>query len=154
MKAAHPDIIVVSPNSEYLMLVEVKLGDLPGLHQSAAKQLKYLMTLMGCTVGLAVTSTRISLLRDSLEQPNGASIHLIGEAQLPDYLLPSAIDPTASLCEVEFTDRIQQWLESLQKGDLDELPADLQALLADSVMPLLQFGEIRAAGPRWSRVAS
>ena len=42
MKAAHPDIIVVSPNGEYLMLVEVKLGDLPGLHQSAAKQLKYL----------------------------------------------------------------------------------------------------------------
>lgn len=136
------------------MLVEVKLGDLPELHQSAIKQLKHLMTLMGCTIGLVVTGTRVSLLRDSLEQPNGASIHLIGEAQLPDYLRPLVTDPTANLRAVEFTDRIQQWLESLQKDDLSELPADLQVLLADSVMPLLQFGEIRAAGPRWSRVAS
>ncbi|NEQ46051.1 MAG: type I restriction enzyme HsdR N-terminal domain-containing protein [Leptolyngbya sp. SIOISBB] len=154
MKAAHSDIIVVSPSGEYLMLVEVKLGDLVEIYQSAIEQLKYLMTLMGCAVGLAVTSTRISLLRDSLEQPNGASIHLVGEAQLPDDLRLSVTNPTANLSEVEFTDQVQQWLESLQKDDLGELSADLKALLEDSVMPLLQFGEIRAAGPRWSRVAS
>ena len=155
MKAAHPDIIVVSPSGEYLLLVEVKLGDGPELHQTAIEQLQYLMTLMGCSVGLAVTGPRISLLHDSLEQPNGESIHIVREAQLPSYLLPSLNEQPANRFGFEFENRIQQWLDNLQKtANLDNLSADLQDLLADSVMPLLQFGEIRAAGPRWSKVAS
>jgi hypothetical protein len=155
MNTAHPDIVVVSPDGEYLIIVEVKLNDSGSHRQNAIEQLKHLMASIGCSVGLVVTSENIFLLRDSLEKSHGESIDVVGEAKLPDYLLPSADEQWRGIRGLEFESRVQQWLEELkQTSSLEALPKDLGKLLGEPIMSLLRLGEIRAAGPRWSRVAS
>ncbi|MBE9098229.1 type I restriction enzyme HsdR N-terminal domain-containing protein [Vacuolonema iberomarrocanum] len=155
MNTAHPDIVVVSPDKEYLIIVEVKLNDSISLRQRAVEQLKHLMASVGCSVGLAITGEHIVLLRDSLEKSHGESISVIGEAKLPACLLPSVDEQWRGSRELEFESRVQQWLEKLkQTSSLETLPNDLGELLGEPIIRLLQLGEIRAAGPRWSKVAS
>ncbi|MBE9111885.1 hypothetical protein IQ273_20985 [Nodosilinea sp. LEGE 07298] len=158
MNTAHPAIVVVSPDGDYLIVVEVKLNDNGSRRQDTIGQLKHLMASVGCSVGLAIAGEHIFLLRDSLEKSHGESIHVVGEARLPDYLLPSS-DSTdeqwRGVRALEFESRVQRWLEKLkQTSNLETLPRDLKELLGEPVMSLLRLGEIRAAGPRWSRVAS
>lgn len=158
MNTAHPDIVVVSPDGEYLIIVEVKLNDSGSRRQDAIQQLKHLMASIDCSVGLAVTGEHIFLLRDSLEKSHGESIHVVGEAKLPDYLLPpldSTDEQWRGVRALEFEARVQRWLEKLkQTSNLEALPRDLKELLVEPIMSLLRLGEIRAAGPRWSRIAS
>ncbi|MEO0349702.1 MAG: hypothetical protein AAF282_06595 [Cyanobacteria bacterium P01_A01_bin.15] len=155
MNTAHPDIVVVSPDGEYLVIVEVKLNDNLPHRQGAIKQLKSLMASMGCSVGLAVTGERILLLRDSLEKSHGESIAVVGEATLPENLLPANDEQWTGHYELEFESRIQQWLETVkQASSLDNLPSDLRQVFSEPTISLLRLGEIRAAGPRWSKVAS
>jgi hypothetical protein len=156
MKTPHPDIVVMSPDGEYLAVVEIKLTDTPDDHNGAVMQLKHLMTAMGCSVGLAVTGEQISLLKDSLEKPHGESIAVVGEATLPESLLPPADDQWKGQRGLEFESRVQRWLEHLKQTptSLVALPKDLGTLLGEPIINLLKLGEIRAAGPRWSRIAS
>jgi hypothetical protein len=155
MKTAHPDIVVVSPDGDYLIVVEVKLDDSFSHSQDAIEQLKRLMDSIGCSVGLAVTGEHIFLLRDSLEKLHGESINVVGEAKLPDYLLPPADEQWRGKRGLEFESRVQQWLEELkQTPSLETLPSDLRDLLGEPTIDLLRLGEIRAAGPRWSRVVN
>jgi Type I restriction enzyme R protein N terminus (HSDR_N) len=155
MKTAHPDIVVVSPDGDYLIVVEVKLDDSFSRRQDAIEQLKRLMDSVGCSVGLAITGEHIFLLRDSLEKLHGESINVIGEAKLPDYLLPPADEQWSGKRGLEFELRVQQWLEKLkQTPSLATLPTDLRDLLGEPIIDLLRLGEIRAAGPRWSRVVN
>jgi hypothetical protein len=157
MKTAHPDIVVVSPDGEYLIIVEVNLNDSDSRHQDVIQQLKNLMASIGCSVGLAVTGEYIFLLRDSLEKLHGESIYVVGEAKLPDYLLPPSDSTDEQWREVnalEFEARVKRWLEKLkQTPNLEALPKDLKELLGEPIMSLLRLGEIRAAGPRWSGIA-
>lgn len=155
MSTAHPDIVVISPDGEYLMVVEVKLNDSLPHRQGAIEQLKSLMASMDCSVGLVVTGERIFLLRDSLEKSDGESIVVVSEARLPEHLLPPADEQWKGQRGLEFESRVQRWLEELkQVRSLEALPSDLRELLRESMVSLLQLGEIRAAAPRWSRVAS
>ena len=74
---------------------------------------------------------------------------------LPEYLLPSADEQWQGHYDLEFESRIQQWIETLkQASSLENLPSDLRQLFSEPTISLLRLGEIRAAGPRWSRVAS
>jgi hypothetical protein len=153
MNTAHPDIVVVSPDGDYLIVVEVKLNDGFTRSQNTIEQLKRLMDSIGCSVGLAVTGERIFLLRDSLEKLHGESINVVGEAKLPDYLLPPADEQWRGKRDLEFESRVQLWLEKLkQTPSIETLPSDLRELLGEPTLDLLRLGEIRAAGPRWSRV--
>ena len=149
-----PDIIVVSPDGEYLMIVEVKLNDV-GVHiQNLIEQIKHLMASIGCSVGLLICGERVILLRDSLEKSHGESIKVVGEAKLPSSLLPTADErwQREPYFEFEFASRVQQWLEKLKlASNTDNLPNDLKQLFGESITNLLQLGEIRAASPRWSR---
>lgn len=155
MNTAHPDIVVVSPDGEYLIVAEVKPNDSLPLRQRTIEQLKSQMTFMGCSVGLAVTGEHILLLRDSLEKSHGESIAVVNEATLPDHLLPSADEQWQGHYGLEFESRVQLWLEILKQApSLENLPSDLQQLFSEPIISLLRLGEIRAAGPRWSRVAS
>ena len=155
MNTAHPDIVVVSPDGEYLIIVEVKLNDNLSHRQGAIEQLKSLMASMSCSVGLAVTSDHILLLRDSLEKSYGESIAVVSEAMLPEHLSPSADEQWQEHYGLEFESRVQQWLETLKQAtSLENLPNDLRQLFSEPTISLLRLGEIRAAGPRWSRVAS
>ena len=137
------------------MLVEVKLNDMGSRNQKAVEQLRRLMASIGCSVGLAVTGERVVLLRDSLEQSNGESIDVVGEAILPDFLLPPADEQwKGGERAIEFESRVQKWLEKLKLTySLENLPNDLRKLFGESIISLLRLGEIRAAGPRWGKVA-
>ena len=152
MNTIHPDIVVVNSDGEYLIIVEVKLHANPS--HLAINQLKYLMASIGCSVGFVVAGEQIFLLRDSLEKSRGESITVVGEAKLPEHLLPSVDKQWRGNRHLEFESRVQRWFEQLkQMSNLETLPSDLQELLGDpAIINLLRFGEIRAAGPRWSRV--
>ncbi|MBD1866818.1 type I restriction enzyme HsdR N-terminal domain-containing protein [Cyanobacteria bacterium FACHB-471] len=154
MTAVHPDIVVISPDGEYLMIVEVKLNDAFTRHQEAIDQLKHLMASTSCSVGLLICGERVVLLRDSFEQSNGESISIVGEAVLPDSLLPPADHQWQGNRYLEFESRVQQWLEKLKLvSSVKTLPNDLGRLLGEPIISLLRLGEVRAAGPRWSKVA-
>ena len=155
MNTVHPDIVIVSPDGDYLIVVEVKANDNLIHHQNAIEQLKRHMASMGCSVGFVITGNRIFLLRDSFEKSNGKSIAVVSEAKLPDHLLPTADEQLRGKHGFEFESRVQRWLEKLkQTPSLENLPNDLAELLSEPIMSLIRLGEVRAAGPRWSRVAS
>lgn len=149
-----PDIVVTSPDGDYLIVVEVKLNDTPDRDPNVIKQLTQLMAFLSCPVGLLVIGEHVVLLRDSLEQSNGESVAIVGEARLPDSLLPPINDQEKGNRELEFELRVQRWLESLKNPSrAQELPSDLRKLFGEPILSLLQLGEVRAAGPRWSKVA-
>jgi len=153
MNTSQPDIIVSGQDGEYLMIVEVKLKDI-SIGSQAIQQLKHTMASIGCSVGLVVTGERVILLRDSLEKYNGESIYVVGEAKLPDSLLPPADEQWKANRGMEFESRVQRWLEKLKlTASMENLPNDLRNLLGEPIMSLLRIGEVRAAGPRWSKGA-
>jgi hypothetical protein len=152
METSHPDILVTSPDGEYLMIVEVKLNDIGNLSQKAIEQLRRFMAAIGCSTGLLVVGDRITLLRDSFEESHGSSVHVVGEAKLPDFLLPPADEQWKGNPGIEFESRVQRWLEKLKRtASIENLPDDLKALLSEPIISLLRLGEVRAAGPRWSK---
>jgi Type I restriction enzyme R protein N terminus (HSDR_N) len=152
MKITRPDIIVTDPDGEYLLLVEVKRETVESRIPEAIEQMKRTMASFDCSLGLVVVGEKIILLRDSLEKYGGESVRVVGEAKLPDSLLPSPDRYWQDNPDFEFEARVQQWLENLQLGiDLDRLPEDLKTLLDGPILRLLRVGEVRAAGPRWSR---
>jgi hypothetical protein len=151
MKIDQPDIIAIGPDGEYLMIVEVKLND---ISKSAIEQLKQIMASIGCSVGMVVSGERIILLRDSFEKSNGESINVVAQAHLPDSLLPSADEQWKGDKYLEFESRVQKWLEQLKlPASTKNLPNDLKELLSEPIINLLRLGEVRAAGPRWSKTA-
>jgi hypothetical protein len=102
--------------------------------------------------GVSCCSRAYHFLRDSLELSNGESINVVGEARLPNSLLPSVDEQWNK--ELTLESQVQSWLEKLKMGmNISDLPNDLRNLLSELIMSLLRFGEVRAAGPRWSKAA-
>ncbi|MBE9250365.1 type I restriction enzyme HsdR N-terminal domain-containing protein [Dolichospermum sp. LEGE 00240] len=154
MKTSHPDIIVTSPDGEYLMIVEVKLNDVREQGQYAMNQLKRYMIELGCSLGLLVAGERVIVLRDSFDDSQGSSIRVVGEARLPNYLLPPVDEQWRGNPYLEFESQVQRWLEKLKlQTSIDSLPDDLRNLFGGRIINLLRLGEVRAGGPRWSKVA-
>ena len=154
MKTSHPDIIVTSPDGEYLMIVEVKLNHVSINHQNVIDQLKRTMIGFGCSVGLLVAGERVIVLRDSFDDSHGSSIRVVGEATLPNFLLPPADGQWWGNPYLEFESRVQRWLENLKlQTSIDSLPDDLKNLFSGRIINILRLGEVRAGGPRWSKVA-
>lgn len=155
MKTIQPDIVVTSPDGEYLMIVEVKLLNTKNsCDRDSINQLKYIMSSLGCSVGLLIFNESIILLRDSLKKSHGESIDVVGEARLPKSLLPPADEQWKGKPGLEFESQVQRWLEELKlSSNIENLPKDLRELLRESIIDLLQLGEVRAASPRWSKVA-
>jgi hypothetical protein len=136
------------------MLVEVNLDDNSFHSQDVVNQFRHFMASIGCAVGLVVFGERIILLRDSFEKSNGESIDMVGEARLPDYLLPPADEQWKGNPSLEFESRVQRWLEKLKlSSSIKNLPNDLRELFGEPIINLLRLGEVMAAGPRWSKAA-
>lgn len=154
-KISHPDIIVTSPDGEYLMIVEVKLNDINIHRQSAMDRLKRSMIDFGCSVGLLVAGERVTVLRDSFDDSHGSSIYVVGEATLPHSFLPPADEQWRGNPHLEFESQVQRWLEKLKlQTNVNSLPDDLKNLFGGRIINLLRIGEVRAAGPRWSKVTT
>lgn len=149
-----PDIIVTSPDGEYLMLVEIKMinNSIDQTSQAIAQAKQYMVGL-GCPNSLLILGERIMLLWDSFEQSDGASIQVIGEAKLPDALLSTRKSQSPVQAGWEFATQVQQWLEGLTLAEnVQQLPEDLHRLFSDPILNLLRIGEIRSGGPRWGQV--
>ncbi|MDD1474092.1 hypothetical protein MEO41_22670, partial [Dolichospermum sp. ST_sed4] len=55
---------------------------------------------------------------------------------------------------LEFESQVQRWLEKLKlQTNIDSLPDDLKNLFSGRIINILRLGEVRAGGPRWSKVA-
>ncbi|MFN5954567.1 MAG: hypothetical protein ACK6A9_19375 [Dolichospermum sp.] len=154
-KISHPDIIVTSPDGEYLMIVEVKPNDVSKQRQYAMNQLQRSMIDFGCSVGLLVAGERVTVLRDSFDDSHGSSIYVVGEATLPHSFLPPADEQWRGNPHLEFESQVQRWLEKLKlQTNVNSLPDDLKNLFGGRIINLLRIGEVRAAGPRWSKVTT
>lgn len=151
-KDSGADILVKSPDGEYLLVVEVKPKNHQQMVRYAISSIRRAMVSFDCPLGLVVAGDRVILLRDSLAEYDGASIEVVGESQLPLELLPPADPQWQGQEAIEFESRVQNWLEGLKlKANVDKLPADLKNLLSEPVIFLLNWGEVRAAGYRWSK---
>jgi hypothetical protein len=147
----HPDIVVVSPDGEYLVIVLIKLTS-RSFDSVLIDCLKHFMLSLGCANGLLICGVTVTLLRDSLEQSDGSSIQVIGEAQLPETLLPSTQNQSPTQAGWEFATKVQQWMEGLTlTTNVQKLPEDLQHLFSEPILNLLRIGEIRSGGPRWNK---
>jgi hypothetical protein len=117
-------------------------------------QLKGSMIRFGCSLGLLVAGERVIVLRDSFDDSQGSSIRVVGEARLPNYLLPPVDEQWRGNPYLEFESQVQRWLEKLKlQTSIDSLPDDLRNLFGGRIINLLRLGEVRAGGPRWSKVA-
>jgi len=136
------DIVVTSPWGDTDVVVGAKLTrDL----DATTAQLRDYMRLIGAPVGLIVGRNTIRLLREMYH--GDPSIKVIGEFPigLARGLVPSN-DP------VEYEDHVQQWLESFQDGqEIADEP--LRSALREHVVPAIENGTVRAAGPRGQRAA-
>jgi len=153
-KISHPDIIVTSPDGEYLIIVEIKPNDVSKQRTYGMNQLGRYMIEFGCSIGLLVAGERVIVLQDSFDDSHGSSIRVVGEAKLPSYLLPRADEQWQGNPDLEFESQVQRWLEKLKlQTNVDSLPDDLKNLFGGRIINLLRFGEIRAGGARaWSKV--
>ncbi|MFO5439523.1 MAG: hypothetical protein ACLBM4_12885, partial [Dolichospermum sp.] len=79
-KISHPDIIVTSPDGEYLMIVEIKPNDVSKQRQYGMNQLQRSMIDFGCSVGLLVAGERGTGLLDSFVVSHGSYSSVVGDA--------------------------------------------------------------------------
>lgn len=131
------DIVVTSPWGDTDVVIEVKLArDL----DAATAQLRNYMRRVGAPVGLIVGRESIRLLREMYH--GEPSIQVIGE-----FPLALARGLVTSNDPVEYEDHVQEWLESLRNGqEIADEP--LRSALREHVVPAIESGTVRAAGPR------
>lgn len=144
-----PDVIVTA--SEGLgvsLVVEVKLS-LANKSQ-AEEQLKRYMVSMRCPVGLLITPERLWIYNDSYSAPGLGSVELVGEFPLFGLRVVQ-LDADAFPRGPEFAleRAVQRWLEGLStESERQKLPPDLREAVEEYVVPALNEGQVRAAGPR------
>jgi hypothetical protein len=135
--AAVVDIVVISLTGHADVVVEVTLAR---QLDSKTAQLREYMRRSGAPVGLLVGPEKIRILSDTYQlQP---SIQVVGE-----FSTGLARGLSTSDDPFEFENRVQSWLESLQRG---EAAADepLLSALREHALPFMADGMVRAAGPR------
>ncbi len=144
-----PDVIVTASEGLGVSLVaEVKLS-LPDKSR-AEEQLKRYMASMRCPVGLLVTPERLWLYNDSYSAPGLASVECVGEFPLSG-LQVLQLDAATLPGRPEFAleQAFQRWLEGLStESERRKLPPALREALEEYVVPALNEGQVRAAGPR------
>lgn len=147
-----PDILVSSPDAhDIALVVEVQLRD--DALGEAEQQLKRYMFGMRCPVGLLVTPERMRLLRDTYTSYDQESIARVGDYPLggmfQDALASAPGDTDDAAQSFRLEDAVQSWLERLAAGrGLASLSPELRHAVEEDVLPALEQGEIRPAGPR------
>jgi hypothetical protein len=144
-----PDVIVTASEGLGVLLVaEVKIS-LTDKSQ-AEEQLKRYMVGMRCPVGLLVTPERLWIYNDSYSVPGLASVECVGEFPLFGLRvlqLDADVFPRQPAFALE--QAVQRWLEGLStESERQKLPPALREALEEYVVPALNEGQVRAAGPR------
>jgi hypothetical protein len=155
--ASYPDILVTSPDSpQILMAVEARL-DRKAL-EAAIKQLRHYMAKMSCPVGLLVLPDELFIYRNRYTGIEENAIEQIGHYQMGDAFQRFARVSAQHGVKAKgllFESYVQQWLQYLpQSDDIQRLTPELKDALEVHVLPALESGIVRAAGPRehWSNI--
>jgi hypothetical protein len=149
------DILVTARNgTKRLLVVEVKGRNAdPAVLHNGEEQLRRYMKSMRCPVGLLVTTNHIRLLRDEYLTESPASIGVVGDYPTPPPLSrwqDESIWSTRPQPGLAFEEAVQHWLEELSHPFGQEgLSEDLRRAIDEHILPALNQGEVRAAGPRW-----
>jgi hypothetical protein len=142
------DIIVSSPDStEVKLVVEAKLR-LPSSIESES-QLKRFMLQLGCQLGLLVSLDRMRVYRDRLTSYSDDSIELVGDFDTKEFF---TLRGSETVDEIAFENAIQNWLEHLSSSGIGRVKNPKAREVVDHyILPAVESGIIRAAGPRSSR---
>jgi hypothetical protein len=154
--ASIPDIIVTSADSPSVLIAVAAL-----LHnnsiESAAHRLRHYMAKMSCPVGLLVLPEELYIYRNRYTGADERSIDEIGHYQLGNVFQMFAHISAGKNPETKedlFESYVQDWLEHLpNSSEIERLPAKLKDALETHVIPVLENGIVRAAGPREIRSA-
>jgi hypothetical protein len=143
---AQADIIVSSPDStEVKLVVEAKLQT-PDLRETE-HQLKNFMLQLRCPLGLVVSPQWLWVYLDRFTSYSEDSIERLGEFDMTG-LINSHFPATGS--GVAFENAVQAWLEDLStsvtRGEVKD--PKLLAIINHYILPAVETGIIRAAGPR------
>ncbi|WP_160174562.1 hypothetical protein [Archangium violaceum] len=144
-----PDVIVTASEGLGVSLVaEVKRSLTDKSH--AEEQLKRYMVSMRCPVGLLVTPEKLWIYNDSYSRPGLASVECVGEFPLTGLrVLPMDAAAFPSQPAFALEQAFQRWLEGISTdSERQKLPPGLREALEEYVVPALNEGQVRAAGPR------
>jgi hypothetical protein len=148
-----PDILVASRDGTRIALVvEVKLA----IRDLAAteRQLKLYMVRNRCSTGMLVTPETVRIYRDTFTSYDEGSVERVGEFPAAGILDADAASSLRSIPEpqrrmLQMEDAVQAWLEGLTgESAVAALPDRLREAVEEHVVPALEQGEVRAAGPR------
>jgi hypothetical protein len=142
---AQADIIVSSPDStEVKLIVGAKLRQFD--MQMAENQLKNFMLQMRCPLGLLVSPERLWVYIDRFTSDSEDSIEKLGDFDISGLVKFSS----AASDSIAFENAVQAWLENLAANIIRKPPSDpkLQQIINHYILPAVETGIVRAAGPR------
>jgi hypothetical protein len=152
-----PDIVVTRPDSpDVLLAAEVKLGrsvpeiSTPSAPSGAEAQLKEYMVRSNCAVGMLVTIDSVRFYRNRYTRRDPFAVELVGQCRTEQLLGTLA----GRISEAYLVERVERWLESLQRSAIATWPAEVDEAIESSVIPAVLGGVVRAAGPRWRKTGS
>jgi hypothetical protein len=151
-----PNILVVSPDElATQLLVEV---DVDSPVQDREASLKHQMIRMGAPTGLLVTPDWVTVFRDTFKSYSVDTIEAAERFPTNDIPELQRVADRKNGDREALEDAVQHWLTQLQyrvqSGQLATGLGDFKDALRAHILPVLQGGEIRAAGPRWPRRAA
>jgi hypothetical protein len=137
---AVPDIIVHA-DGRRLLVVEVTLSGDVG---STIRQLAGYMQRLLYPTGLAVVADEIVILRQNFAMGN---VETVGRYATKG--VDALARDTGSTAGAAYEARVQRWLASLRDPAVTSLlPEPLRGAVTDWIVPAIESGEVRAAGPR------
>jgi hypothetical protein len=143
-----PDwIVTTGDGTDFMLVVEAKPR---AVHLAETEsQLKQYMLAMACPVGLLATPKAIRIYHDQYLSATEESVRLVGEYSAPPEWASWQVQTGRGRGGVAFDDVVREWLERLTiEPGLRSLPADLRRAVEEHLVPLLNQGVMRAAGPR------
>lgn len=146
---AEIDIIVSSPDStDVRLVVETKLSVRDFI--SAETKLRTSMWQLSCPLGLLITPEKMWVYSDRYLSSGPDSIEKLGEYAIKDLL---SFDKTESSGQEarRFESYVQRWLQILPQLATDKRITDsaLKDVLQKYLVPAVEFGDVRAAAPRY-----
>lgn len=136
--------IVVTDRGRRLLVIEVKRR---GSIEDAKVQMARYMSSLLYPVGMIVTDREVAILRRDYESAEPIVEVARGEVSRIPLLAVAGVGAGAASEE-----SVQRWVESLRDpAAVERLDEPLRSAIADWVVPALQVGEVRAAGPRRRR---